>query len=147
VSIPTTAWRLTPWATPEKERVQPLSRSFEASPTISSWYHSTSRTSSFSFPARWHSTSIEPVGDAGDLHAQGSCLPPGLQSTQPQPNDSPCRWWAHREVTPRRPFGLGLAGPHGSRFSHQMLANKLPFQVRLQKGALVSLVQARWHLF
>ncbi|KAK3574541.1 hypothetical protein QTP86_009535 [Hemibagrus guttatus] len=51
------ARRLSPWGTPEKQRVQPLSRSWvpeprlcvEASPTISSRYRSTSLTSSGSF--------------------------------------------------------------------------------------------------
>ncbi|KAK5874093.1 hypothetical protein PBY51_019071 [Eleginops maclovinus] len=60
VSIPTPARRLTPWATPEKNRVQPLLRSkvpepmlcVAVSPTRSNWLRSTSRTSSGSFPPR-----------------------------------------------------------------------------------------------
>jgi len=46
-------------------------------------------------------------------------------------------------VTPRSLFGLGPAEPRGSRPGHQTLADELPSRVLLQKGALVSLVQAR----
>ncbi|KAK9542918.1 hypothetical protein VZT92_000740 [Zoarces viviparus] len=59
VSIPTPARPLSAWATPEKDKVQPLSRSLlpepmlcvEVSPTISSSYRSASCTSSGSFPS------------------------------------------------------------------------------------------------
>ena len=58
--MPTPALRLSPWATPEWTRVQPLSRGLvpepklciEVSPTISSRNRSASRTSSGSFPNR-----------------------------------------------------------------------------------------------
>ncbi|KAK0148965.1 hypothetical protein N1851_010649 [Merluccius polli] len=60
ISIATPAWRLSPVATPEWKRVQPLSRRLvpepllcvEVRPTISSRNFSTSRTSSGSFPTR-----------------------------------------------------------------------------------------------
>ena len=58
--MPTPALRLSPRATPEWKRVQPLSRGLvpeskpcvEVSPTISSWNCSASRTNSGSFPNR-----------------------------------------------------------------------------------------------
>ena len=58
--MPTPALRLSPWATPQRNRVQPISRRLvpepkpcvEVSPTISSQNHSTSRTSSGTFPNR-----------------------------------------------------------------------------------------------
>jgi len=95
VSIPTPAWRLTPWETLEKEKVQPLSRSLvpepvlwvEVSPTVSSWYRSTFRTSSGSFPTSevtFHAprTSLRCLGSAHT--GPRLCLPPGLQCTRPQ---------------------------------------------------------------
>jgi len=97
VSIPTPAWRLTPWATPEKERVQPLSRSLvpepvlcmKVSPTISSWYRSTSRTSSGSFPASEVTFQVPRTSRRCRGSARPGprfCLPllPAIQRTQPQ---------------------------------------------------------------
>ena len=146
------AWRLTPWAAPEKERVQPLSRCLvpepvlcvEVSPTISSWCRSTSRTSSVSFPASEVTFHIPRTSRRCWVSTRPGprlCLPPGSQCTRPL-------WLSLQVVSPQAPrclFGLGLAGPRGSRPGHQTLANELPSQVWLQKGAPDSLVWARWH--
>uniref|UniRef100_A0A8C6KHI1 General transcription factor IIA, 1 n=1 Tax=Nothobranchius furzeri TaxID=105023 RepID=A0A8C6KHI1_NOTFU len=71
---PTPALRLSPGATPAKESVQPLSRTWvpepmlcvEVSPTISSRYCSTSATSSCSFPAS-EVTFHEPLNSGDDV--------------------------------------------------------------------------------
>ncbi len=138
VSIPTPTWLLSPWASPQKDKVQCLSRSLvpepvlcmEVSSDISCWYRSTSRTSSGSFPAREVMFHVLTTS----LRCQGSaclnprlCLPPGLQSTQPQ--CYPCRW--QRATAPCSLFGLCLAESHSSRLSHQTLAGKLTSYVWL----------------
>ncbi|KAL6464293.1 hypothetical protein MHYP_G00266100 [Metynnis hypsauchen] len=91
---PTPARRLSPWATPEKNKVQPLSRRLdpepklcvEVSPTISSRYLSTSRTNSGSFPASEVMFQVPKASFSNrGSERQGPCLRtlPDLQSTEP----------------------------------------------------------------
>ncbi|XP_031734517.1 zinc finger protein 599-like [Anarrhichthys ocellatus] len=120
----------------EKDGVQPLFRSLvpepvlctEVSPTISSWYRSTSRTSSGSFPER-----------EVPFHVPRASLPPGSHCTRPQ-----CV--SLRVVGPRCGgsikffFGLCPPAPHVPRPGHLTLAGDLSSQVWFQKGALQLLV-------
>lgn len=73
------------WRRPEsgilRTRFQSQEQGVEVSPAISSWYRSTSRTSSGSFPARSDQTPI------------------------------PYRWWAHWEAVPCRLSWTGPHGP------------------------------------
>jgi len=152
VSIPTPARQLSPWATPEKNRVQPFSRSLvpepalclEVSPTRSSWYCSTSCTSSGSFPASEVTFHVPRASLCCRRSARPGPLPgqpPGLHSTR------------------RRCLSLWVVGPQGgcSMFflqteperphkrkpGHQTLVGELPSWVWLREGALVSLVRVR----
>ena len=95
MSIPTPTRRLTPWATPEKNRVQPLSISKVPEPTLcvevsltrSNWLRSTSRTSSGSFPPREVTFHVPKASKALRFH----CHPSG---SAPDPIAVSRRWWA-----------------------------------------------------
>ncbi|MEQ2263509.1 hypothetical protein XENORESO_008670 [Xenotaenia resolanae] len=120
-----------------KKRVQPLSRRWvpeptlcvEASPTISSRYLSTSRTSSGSFPPSEVTFHVP----RASLSIWGSGRPILFA---PVPHGSPCRWWAHWGMASRLLFGLGPAGSNKEQPSHQALSDESRPQAWLQGETL-----------
>ncbi|KAK3555297.1 hypothetical protein QTP86_014982 [Hemibagrus guttatus] len=118
ISKPTPARHLSPWGTPEKKRVQPLSRSWvpgpmlcmEASPTISSRYRSTSLTSSGSFSpseVTVHVPKARFIVQGLVIEAPAhDCYPKHIA---PDPYAPSCGLWAYGKVGLRRFFGLCLA--------------------------------------
>lgn len=81
-------------------------------PTICSWYHSTSRTSSGSFPTRKVTFHVP----RSSLQSQGSAWPGSPLLIWPAPNldTSPCEWWAQRVAAPCSLFlGYAWLGPMG----------------------------------
>lgn len=160
MSIPTPARQLSPRTTPEKNRPQPLSRNLipepeqcaEVSPTISSWFYSTSCTGSGSYSTKEVSFHVPLNPSVPTGLSMPSFLPfPATRSIMHDPDVNPYRWWAHWADAP---FSLHLhwcyyfrlcpTGPHGPRPSHQMLASELPSHAWLLKDALVSLYRVKF---
>ncbi|MEQ2302536.1 hypothetical protein AMECASPLE_007694 [Ameca splendens] len=141
-SKPTPARRLCPWATPEKRRWVPEpTLCVEASPTISSRYLLTSRTSSGSFPpseVTFHipraSLSIRGSGHRG-LHLRPPPKHPGIGPPRSPPS-SAAQSSLHRSLTVPPAGGLGLArlGPARSNPANQVLSDESRSQAWLQGG-------------